>query len=88
MMSFDRLAYRESAREAFEEANAKLTREGKPCEPGCVISLDRGYPLVCTPRTTERAELATSIKKSDDSIVAVGDWVALHRPHGHEKAVI
>lgn len=88
MMSFDRLAYRDSMREAFEEANARLTREGKPCEPGCVISLDRGYPLVCTPRTTERAELATSIKKSDDSIVAVGDWVALHHPHGHEKAVI
>ena len=72
MMSFDRLAYRDSMREAFEEANARLTREDKPCEPGCVISLDRGYPLVCTPRTTERAELATSIKKSDDSIVAVG----------------
>lgn len=88
MMFFDRLAYREPVREAFEEANAGLAREGKPCEPGCVISLDRGFPLVCTPQATERAELATSIKKSDDSIVAVGDWVALHRPHNHEKAVI
>ncbi len=88
MTSFDHLAYRTSTREAFEKANAKLERQGKPCDPGCVISLDRGYPLVCTPRATERAELATSIKKSDDSIVAVGDWVALHQPRHHEKAVI
>lgn len=88
MTSFDRLAYRTSTREAFEDANAELASQGKPCDPGCVISLDRGYPLVCTPHVTERAELATTIKKSDDSIVAVGDWVALHQPRHHEKAVI
>ncbi len=75
-------------REAFECANADLAQRGKPCEPGCVISLDRGYPLVCTPDFEGRAELATSIKKSEDGIVAVGDWVALHHPHGHEKAII
>lgn len=88
MIPFDRLAYRATTREAFDHANAELTGQGKPCEPGCVISLDRGYPLVCAPAFEGRAELATSIKKSEDSIVAVGDWVALHRPHGHEKAVI
>lgn len=88
MIPFDRLAYRASMREAFECANADLAQRGKPCEPGCVISLDRGYPLVCTPDFEGRAELATSIKKSEDGIVAVGDWVALHHPHGHEKAII
>lgn len=88
MIPFDRLAYRSSVREAFERANTELEQRGKPCEPGCVISLDRGYPLVCTPNFEGRAELATSIKKSEDGIVAVGDWIALHRPHGHEKAVI
>lgn len=75
-------------REAFESANAELEQQGKPCEPGCVISLDRGYPLVCAPGFEGRAELATSIKKSEDSIVAVGDWVVLHHPRAHEKAVI
>lgn len=56
--------------------------------PGRVVSLDRGYPLVNTAQEQLRAELATDIKKSDDSIVAVGDWVALRIPEGHEKAII
>lgn len=55
---------------------------------GRVTSLDRGYPLVNTDATELRAELATDIKKSEDSIVAVGDWVALRIPDGHEKAII
>lgn len=88
MIPFDRLAFRSSTREAFENAQVELARQGKSCEPGCVVSLDRGYPLVCTREFEGRAELATSIKKSEDSIVAVGDWVALHRPPHHEKAVI
>ena len=57
-------------------------------EPGRVTSLDRGYPLVNTASEELRAELATEIKKSDDSIFAVGDWVALRIPEGHEKAII
>lgn len=88
MIPFDRLAFRSSTREAFENAQVELARQGKSCEPGCVVSLDRGYPLVCTREFEGRAELATSIKKSEDSIVAVGDWVALHRPPHHERAVI
>ena len=55
---------------------------------GRVTSLDRGYPLVNTADEELRAELATEIKKSADSIVAVGDWVALRIPEGHEKAII
>ncbi len=55
---------------------------------GRVTSLDRGYPLVNTAQEELRAELATQIKKSEDSIVAVGDWVALRMPQGHEKAII
>lgn len=55
---------------------------------GRVTSLDRGYPLVNTAEEELRAELATDIKKSEDSIVAVGDWVALRIPQGHEKAII
>ena len=88
MISFDRLAYRDDMRDEFERVATELEGQGKPCVPGCVTSLDRGFPLVCTQESEQRAELATAIKKSDDSIVAVGDWVALHRPRGHEKAVI
>ncbi len=56
--------------------------------PGRVVSLDRGYPMVNTEVEQLRAELATDIKKSNDSIVAVGDWVALRIPESHEKAII
>lgn len=88
MISFDRLAYTERVQREFERAAKKLAEQGKPCVPACVISLDRGFPLVCAQDFDARAELATSIKKSEDSIVAVGDWVALHCPTGHEKTVI
>lgn len=88
MIAFDRLAYTEQMRQEFESANKKLSKQGKPCVPACIVSLDRGFPLACAPEFDARAELATSIKKSEDSIVAVGDWVALHTPQDHEKAVI
>lgn len=88
MIAFDRLAYTEQMQQEFDAAATRLSKQGKPPVPGCVVSLDRGFPLVCTEELDTRAELATAIKKSDDSIVAVGDWVALHMPKGHEKAVI
>lgn len=88
MISFDRLAFTDDMQREFDDARSKLQRQGKRCEPGCVISLDRGFPLVCTRDGQERAELATPIKKSDDSIVAIGDWVAVHNPRAHEKLVI
>lgn len=55
---------------------------------GRVTSLDRGFPLVNTADAELRAELSTVIKKSEDSIVAVGDWVVLDHPKNHEKAII
>ncbi len=88
MIAFSRLAYTDSIDAAFCLAQVELHAKGKDCIPGCVVSLDRGFPLVSTPDFETRAELATTIKKSDDSIVAIGDWVALWAPQGHEKAVI
>lgn len=88
MISFERLAYSAAVQNEFDAANKKLQAQDKICAPGCVVSLDRGFPLVCTHAGQERAELATSIKKSDDSIVAIGDWVAVRNPHTHEKSVI
>ncbi|MGN0072610.1 MAG: ribosome small subunit-dependent GTPase A [Coriobacteriales bacterium] len=81
MIAFDELGYTEAVRAWAQELEPGL-------EPGRVTSLDRGYPLVNTASEELRAELATEIKKSEDSIVAVGDWVALRIPEGHEKAII
>ena len=81
MIAFEDLGYADGV-----DAWARELEEGLVV--GRVTSLDRGYPLVNTAHDELRAELATDIKKSDDSIVAVGDWVALRVPQGHEKAII
>ena len=60
---------------------------------GCVIRLDRGYPLVVTEGATFRAEHATGFAKrqgqeSEALLPAVGDWVAVRLAPGHDMGVI
>lgn len=57
---------------------------------GRVIRLDRGYPLIETQDGPVRAEHAISLVKDRrrDVRAAVGDWVVLDTPEGHDKAVI
>ena len=88
MIPFERLVCTDEIQKAFDRAQKSLKKSGKQCELGCVVSLDRTLPLVRTRECETRAELAAAIKKSEDSIVAVGDWVALWQPAGHERAVI
>ena len=88
MIPFAKLGYTPDVQTAFHTAARECTRADVPPVPGRVVSLDRGFPLVRTPEAQRRAELAACLKKSDDSIVAVGDWVVLCEPAGHEKAVI
>ena len=88
MIPFQKLGCTPEVERAFAKAQRKLGKGGRSFELGRVVSLDRGYPLVRTERGQQRAELAATIKKSDDGIVAVGDWVALGEPAGHEKAII
>lgn len=82
MVLFDRLG-------CTPEIESEFERIGRTdCTLGRITSLDRGYPLVNTSYGELRAELATAIKKREDSIVAVGDWVAVAQPDSHEKAII
>lgn len=56
---------------------------------GRVVRLDRGYPLVALGGgRAVRAEHATELVKTADSLSAVGDWVVLTTPAGHEMAII
>ena len=86
MIPFDHLGCTPAVETAFKRAIRKLKKGG--CVLGRVVSLDRGYPLVRVEDGQARAELSTVIKKSEDGIVAVGDWVVVSRPHGHEKDII
>ena len=88
MIPFEHLGATEQVETTFRRASRKLEKRGRRCVLGRVVSLDRGFPLVRTANDEERAELSASIKKSEDSIVAVGDWVAVERPDSHEKAII
>ncbi|MGN0060262.1 MAG: ribosome small subunit-dependent GTPase A [Coriobacteriales bacterium] len=88
MIPFEHLGATEQIETTFRRTDKKLEKRGRRCVLGRVVSLDRGFPLVRTEYDEERAELSASIKKSVDSIVAVGDWVAVERPDSHEKAII
>lgn len=57
-------------------------------ELGRVARLDRGFPLVVTASGSYRAEHAIALVKEADVRAAVGDWVALRLPEGHDKARI
>ncbi|MBR3328185.1 MAG: ribosome small subunit-dependent GTPase, partial [Atopobiaceae bacterium] len=73
--------------EAFETYKADVERrEGDASELalGCVVRLDRGYPAVLTEDQVFRAEFAAQLTKSEFSRAAVGDWVAVRRPHAHD----
>ncbi len=68
--------------EKFERAtNGEL-------ELGCVVRLDRGFPAVLTEREAFRAEFSAGLSKGDFSRVAVGDWVCVRSPHGHDMGII
>jgi len=60
-------------------------------EPGRVVRVDRGLPLIATVGGAVRAEPAAHLVKARDrgqSRAVVGDWVALARPEGHDVAII
>lgn len=56
--------------------------------PGRVSRIDRGLPLVLTERGLLRAEPATHLREAADGPMAVGDWVALALPEGHDAAIV
>lgn len=59
---------------------------------GCVVRLDRGFPLVATEGSVFRAEHAVSFAKGrgdeERLLPAVGDWVAVRVAPGHDMGVI
>lgn len=77
---------------AFGRASEALASHDPSCEDelclGCVVRLDRGFPAVACDGALVRAEHAVQLAKADLTRPAVGDWVVLRRPAGHDMAVI
>ncbi|MBQ9006971.1 MAG: ribosome small subunit-dependent GTPase A [Atopobiaceae bacterium] len=90
--SFDELVPTKEQQEAFDGSCKRLEREEgvDRCELalGCVVRLDRGFPAVMTASGVTRSEFAAQLTKGDFSRVAVGDWVCLRMPEGHEMSLI
>jgi ribosome biogenesis GTPase len=59
--------------------------------PGRVVRADRGSVLVATSTGIERAEPSAGLRKQAVSpldLPATGDWISLHRPDGHDLAIV
>lgn len=78
--------------EAFSAAAGRLAREEEvdisEYELGCIVRLDRGFPAVLTKARLVRAEFSASLTKERYSKAAVGDWVCLRCPEGHDGALL
>jgi ribosome biogenesis GTPase / thiamine phosphate phosphatase len=72
--------------ERFQALFAPLAEKG--FVPGRVSRVDRGLPLVLTEDGPVRAEPATHLRETSDGPMAVGDWVALARPEGHDVTIV
>lgn len=61
-------------------------------ELGCVVRLDRGFPLIALERGFVRAEHSVDFAKGSAAqagiMPTVGDWVAVAMPDGHDMGVI
>lgn len=62
------------------------------CELARIVRVDRGLPLAVSARGTARVELSTvrarEAKRDPLARIAVGDWVVLSYPEGHENPIV
>ncbi|OFK23443.1 ribosome small subunit-dependent GTPase A [Olsenella sp. HMSC062G07] len=89
--SWDELRARRRQLDDFAAKRLLLEGEGVPADEvllGCVVRLDRYFPLVMTERGGYRAEFSFRFGVVREPSAAVGDWVVLRRPAGHDMAVI
>ena len=90
--AWEELRATNAQRAAFAAAQAASEHPGD-VRLGCVVRLDRGFPLVVARECVVRAEHAVSFAKQDKEkgdglLPAVGDWVVLALPAGHDMGVI
>lgn len=86
-------ARRDQLEQARERVAARLGEQAAASvELGCVVRLDRGFPLVACEGRTLRAEHAPEFAKGESAeagiMPTVGDWVAVAVPPEHDMGVI
>ena len=82
----------EAQRAAFDAYRAEVARAtGSAAEElhlGCIVRLDRGFPLVITAEGAFRSEHAVSFARDPSVLPAVGDWVAVRNSAAQDRGVI
>ena len=94
--SFADMRFDEAQHAAFQSFRAARVDAGdmvaEELHIGCVVRLDRGFPLVTTENATFRAEHAVAFAKANGEgerlLPAIGDWVAVRLAPGHDMGVI
>ena len=94
--SFSDMRIDDAQRAAFDAFIEQLARADAPAasemQLGCVVRLDRGFPLVATENSTFRAEHSVNFAKArgegERLLPAVGDAVAVRVAPGHDMGVI
>lgn len=90
---YQKLSFTQRQRDAFQLCADELVRQGEASPDqlhmGCVVRLDRGFPAIVCPKGLARAEFAARLTKGQqNSKVAVGDWVCVRCPAGHDRWLI
>ena len=94
--SFSDMRIDDAQRAAFDAFIEQLAQADAPAasemQLGCVVRLDRGFPLVATENSTFRAEHSVNCAKArgegERLLPAVGDAVAVRVAPGHDMGVI
>lgn len=89
--AFDDLTMSAAQRSAFDEDLATLVGEGIDASevmPACLVRLDRYFPALVTASGVCRAEFSFRFGVVREPSAAVGDWVVLRCPQGHDMGVI
>jgi ribosome biogenesis GTPase len=91
--TLDELRPSERQLSEFASERERLAREEgvdrDEVELACVVRLDRGFPAVLGERGVSRCEFSAALTKgSDNSNVAVGDWVVARHPAGHGMGLL
>lgn len=89
--TFDDVSCTNAQLDAFDEYREE-SDEPQEVRLGCIVRLDRGFPLVVTSAEVFRAEhsvaFAKGKRREGDLLPAIGDWVAVRRAPGHDMGVI
>ena len=88
---FENIPLEPFQQEAFDQAVDSLTCSGladvRELALGCVVSLDRGFPVLESTARVGRAEFSAQLSKEGVKL-AVGDWACVRYPEGHDKAQV